>query len=99
MFTFRLLLSYIIGLKLGMGAIGVWIAMIVDWVFRAIAFCLRLSLIHILYALGADNLLAPEHSEAVLRDREKITDKLPPNGEQSARRQQYPGVKFCLNFQ
>ena len=41
MFTFRLLLSYIIGLKLGMGAIGVWIAMIVDWVFRAVAFCLR----------------------------------------------------------
>ena len=41
MFTFRLLLSYIIGLKLGWGAIGVWIAMIVDWVFRAIAFCLR----------------------------------------------------------
>ena len=24
-----------------MGAIGVWIAMIVDWVFRAVAFCLR----------------------------------------------------------
>ena len=41
MFTFRLLLSYIIGLKLGMGAIGVWLAMIVDWVFRAVAFCLR----------------------------------------------------------
>ena len=41
MFTFRLLLSYIIGLKLGMGAIGVWIAMIVDWIFRAAAFCLR----------------------------------------------------------
>ena len=41
MFTFRLLLSYIIGLKLGMGAIGVWVAMIVDWVFRTVAFCLR----------------------------------------------------------
>ena len=29
-----------LGLKLGMGAIGVWIEMIVDWVFRALAFCL-----------------------------------------------------------
>lgn len=41
MFAFRLLLSYIIGLKLGWGALGVWFAMIVDWVFRAIFFCLR----------------------------------------------------------
>ena len=41
MFTFRILLSYIIGLKCGMGAIGVWIAMLVDWFFRSAAFALR----------------------------------------------------------
>ena len=34
MFTFRVALSYVIGVRMGMGAIGVWIAMVVDWVFR-----------------------------------------------------------------
>lgn len=41
MFVFRLVLSYIIGGKLGLGAIGVWIAMIVDWFFRSICFAIR----------------------------------------------------------
>lgn len=36
MFAFRIGLSYIIGIQLGMGAIGVWIAMVVDWIFRTI---------------------------------------------------------------
>lgn len=34
MFVFRVGLSYVIGIYFGMGAIGVWIAMIVDWIFR-----------------------------------------------------------------
>lgn len=38
MCAFRVVLSYILGAHMGMGAIGVWIAMIVDWVFRVICF-------------------------------------------------------------
>ena len=38
MFAFRIGLSYVIGIRMGMGAVGVWIAMIVDWIFRLIMF-------------------------------------------------------------
>jgi putative MATE family efflux protein len=38
MFTFRIGFSYILGVHMGMGAIGVWIAMVIDWVFRMILF-------------------------------------------------------------
>lgn len=38
MFTFRIGFSYIIGIQMGMGAIGVWIAMVIDWIFRTILF-------------------------------------------------------------
>lgn len=41
MFLFRVGLSYILGSSFGMGAIGVWIAMLVDWLFRIICFVLR----------------------------------------------------------
>jgi len=41
MWTFRIGFSYILGVWLGMGAIGVWIAMILDWIFRAIYFASR----------------------------------------------------------
>lgn len=41
MFTFRILFSYIIGLGFGLGAIGVWIAMLMDWIFRVICFIWR----------------------------------------------------------
>lgn len=41
MFIFRIGLSYIIGVNMGMGAIGVWIAMILDWVCRIICFVAR----------------------------------------------------------
>ena len=33
--------SYIIGVRMGMGAIGVWIAMVVDWVCRVTCFVTR----------------------------------------------------------
>lgn len=42
MVTFRIVLSYIIGVYFGMGIIGVWIAMLVDWVFRSIMFNTRI---------------------------------------------------------
>ena len=38
MFVFRIGFSYIIGVNMGMGAIGVWIAMLMDWIFRVICF-------------------------------------------------------------
>lgn len=41
MFTFRIALSYVIGVKMGHGALGVWNAMVLDWIFRTICFVLR----------------------------------------------------------
>lgn len=41
MCVFRLGFSYVIGVIFGYGAIGVWIAMVIDWVFRVICFLLR----------------------------------------------------------
>ena len=41
MFAFRVGFSYILGAQLGMGAIGVWIAMVIDWIFRIICFVIR----------------------------------------------------------
>lgn len=38
MAVFRIGLSYVIGVQMGMGAIGVWIAMVVDWIFRTLLF-------------------------------------------------------------
>lgn len=41
MFIFRVFLSYILGIRFGMGAIGVWCAMIVDWIARVVCFGIR----------------------------------------------------------
>lgn len=41
MIVFRLSLSLVLGKWLGLGAIGVWIGMCVDWVARSIGFSLR----------------------------------------------------------
>ncbi|MCR5271465.1 MAG: MATE family efflux transporter [Lachnospiraceae bacterium] len=38
MIVFRVLFSVILGIHFGMGAIGVWIAMIIDWVCRSVFF-------------------------------------------------------------
>lgn len=43
MFMFRILFSYILGVGLGMGAIGVWLAMVMDWIFRASLFIWRFA--------------------------------------------------------
>lgn len=37
-----MIFSYILGRYLGMGLLGVWVAMIIDWVFRAAMFMARL---------------------------------------------------------
>lgn len=41
MWVFRLLLSYILGTYLEIGLMGIWIAMTIDWIFRAICYMLR----------------------------------------------------------
>jgi putative MATE family efflux protein len=41
MFTFRIGFSYLLGVLAGMGAVGVWIAMIIDWLFRIALFMAR----------------------------------------------------------
>lgn len=41
MFIFRIGLSYVVGVQLGMGAIGVWLAMVTDWCVRSVFFFLR----------------------------------------------------------
>ena len=41
MWLFRILLSYVIGGYFGLGAIGVFISMVIDWVFRASMFLWR----------------------------------------------------------
>jgi Na+-driven multidrug efflux pump len=35
MWIFRIGFSYIIGVKMGLGVFGVWIAMTIDWLVRA----------------------------------------------------------------
>ena len=41
MAIWRLGFSYLIGVKMGLGAVGVWIAMVVDWVCRVTCFVIR----------------------------------------------------------
>lgn len=41
MFIFRVIFSIIIGKTFGLGAIGVWIAMVIDWIFRSSMFVWR----------------------------------------------------------
>lgn len=41
MVGFRIVLSYIVGVKMGYGALGVWFAMLVDWAFRAAVYIWR----------------------------------------------------------
>lgn len=41
MFLFRIGFSYILGVRYGMGAVGVWIAMVIDWCCRILCFVAR----------------------------------------------------------
>lgn len=41
MFIFRIGFSYLIGVQMGYGAIGVWIAMVLDWLCRIVCFIIR----------------------------------------------------------
>lgn len=41
MIVFRIFFSYIFAMHFGLGAIGVWFAMVIDWIFRVICFVTR----------------------------------------------------------
>ena len=41
MCAFRIGFSYVIGVNMNLGATGVWIAMVMDWIFRVICFVAR----------------------------------------------------------
>ena len=41
MWIFRIGCSYLFGAYMGMGVLGIWVAMVVDWLFRAICFVIR----------------------------------------------------------
>lgn len=41
MWIFRIGFSYLVGKYMGLGVFGVWVAMVVDWVVRAICFVIR----------------------------------------------------------
>jgi putative MATE family efflux protein len=41
MWIFRIAFSYVLGQNLGLGVFGVWVAMVIDWIFRAICFLIR----------------------------------------------------------
>lgn len=42
MLTFRVVFGYLLGSVLGLGVIGVWLAMQIDWVFRVVLFTWRM---------------------------------------------------------
>lgn len=44
MFAFRIIFSYILGVQFGLGAIGVWLAMLMDWGFRVCCFVWRFAI-------------------------------------------------------
>ncbi len=41
MWLFRIAFSFVLGKYMGMGVFGVWVSMIIDWVFRALCFIIR----------------------------------------------------------
>ena len=41
MVCFRIALSYVVGVRMGYGALGVWFAMLVDWAVRAAVYTWR----------------------------------------------------------
>ena len=52
MIFFRIFFTWIIGVRLGFGIIGVWIAMIFDWIFRGACFITRIRTGRWLYKLS-----------------------------------------------
>ncbi len=41
MWVFRIIFSYVLGRYFGMGVFGIWVAMVIDWCFRAVCMTIR----------------------------------------------------------
>ena len=41
MWIFRIGFSFLLGKELGWGVFGIWVAMTIDWLFRAVLFVIR----------------------------------------------------------
>ena len=41
MWVFRIAFSYVLDKYMNMGVFGIWVAMTIDWLFRAIVFSIR----------------------------------------------------------
>ncbi len=41
MWVFRIGFSYVLGQHMGLGVFGIWVAMVIDWAFRALCFIIR----------------------------------------------------------
>lgn len=41
MWVFRIGFSYVLGQYMGLGVFGIWVAMVIDWAFRALCFIIR----------------------------------------------------------
>ena len=41
--AFRFGFGYLLGAQMGMGAVGIWIAMLLDWAFRSVCFIIRFA--------------------------------------------------------
>ena len=41
MWVFRICFSWLLGVQFGLGVFGIWVAMTIDWLFRAICFTIR----------------------------------------------------------
>ena len=43
MWTFRIAFSYVLAIYFNMGVVGIWVAMCIDWVCRAVLFIIRFA--------------------------------------------------------
>ena len=76
MITFRIGFSYLFGVHMGWMAVGVWAAMVIDWVFRVICFVGR-YLAGKMRSCGANRLINISHSD-ILQKMQKVPGRQEP---------------------
>ncbi len=76
MITFRIGFSYVFGVHMGWMAVGVWAAMVIDWVFRVLCFVGR-YLAGTWRSCGANCLINISHSD-ILQKMQKVPGRQEP---------------------
>lgn len=76
MITFRIGFSYVFGVHMGWMAVGVWAAMVIDWVFRVLCFVGR-YLAEKMWSCGANRLINISHSD-ILQKMQKVPGRQEP---------------------